>query len=58
MADLWQDEGFGAGGAVGDEGADDDWDEGEESIELSIDDGFDNPVELEDEDGWGDEEDS
>jgi hypothetical protein len=45
MSDLWQDEGFGSA-AIGD--ADDDWDEGEESIETTLEDGFDDPEELED----------
>jgi hypothetical protein len=46
MGDLWQEEGFGSA-AVGD--ADDDWDEGEESIDTSLEDGFDDPEDLEDE---------
>ena len=47
MADLWQDEGFGAGGSgVGEALAGDDWDEGEESIETDIEDGFDDPEEI------------
>jgi hypothetical protein len=54
MADLWQEEGF-AGAAAGD-GSDDDWDEGEESTDLSLEDGFDDPDSPEDDDeGWGDE---
>jgi hypothetical protein len=57
MGDLWQDEGFGSAGAVGDGSGDDDWDEGEESLELSLEDGFDDPVELEDEDGWVEDDD-
>jgi hypothetical protein len=56
MGDLWQDEGFGTSGAVGADAGDDDWDEGEESIELSLEDGFDDPDELENDDGWGDED--
>lgn len=51
MSDLWQDEGFGAAAAVGDASGDDDWDEGEESLESVLEDGFDDPDELE-EDGW------
>ena len=56
MSDLWQEEGFGSAGAAGD-GNDDDWDEGEESIDLSLEDGFDDPEDsLEEEDeGWRDE---
>jgi hypothetical protein len=47
MTDLWQDEGFGSGGGIDQafEG-EDDWDEGEESIEADIEDGFDDPEEL------------
>jgi len=49
MADLWQDEGFGGGGSGVDEAfAGDDWDEGEESIETDVEDGFDDPDEVED----------
>jgi hypothetical protein len=56
MSDLWQDEGFGSAGAAGG-GDDDDWDEGEESIELSLEDGFDDPDDAEqlEDDGWGEE---
>jgi hypothetical protein len=53
MSDLWEDEGFGSGGAE-EAGSEDDWDEGEESIELSLEDGFDDPDELDD-DGWTEE---
>lgn len=52
MGDLWQDEGFGAPSAA--EDGDDDWDEGDESIETALEDGFDDPDEPED-DGWADE---
>jgi hypothetical protein len=45
MGDLWQDEGFGSA-AVGDA---DDWDEGEESLDTSLEDGFDDPEDAEDE---------
>lgn len=50
MADLWQDEGFGNGSGLSQavEGKDD-WDEGEESIETDVEDGLDDPEELEDE---------
>jgi hypothetical protein len=55
MADLWQEEGFGSAGAASD-GSDDDWDEGEESIDLSLEDGFDDPDSVEEDDeGWSDE---
>ena len=50
MGDLWQDEGFGSIGAVGDVSSDD-WDEGEESLDTSLEDAFDDPDELED-DSW------
>lgn len=46
MTDLWQDEGFGGSGAGGG-GVDDDWDEGEESLDTSLEDGFDDPDEAE-----------
>jgi hypothetical protein len=52
MGDLWQDEGFGGVGAVGD--VDGDWDEGDESLDTTLEDGFDDPDERED-DGWDDE---
>jgi hypothetical protein len=52
MRDLWQDDG--GAGAAGDRTGDDDWDEGEESLDASLEDGFDDPDgldnELEDED--------
>ena len=56
MGDLWQDEGFGERRAVGDASGDDDWDEGDESLETSLEDGFDDPDELDD-DELGDEDD-
>ena len=46
MTDLWEDEGFGSGGGP-QEGGDDDWDEGDESIDTALEDGFDDPDELE-----------
>jgi hypothetical protein len=54
MGDLWQEEGFGGAGAAGD-GNDDDWDEGEESLDLSLEDGFDDAEELDEDEGWDDE---
>jgi hypothetical protein len=48
MGELWQDEGFGGAAAAGD--ADDDWDEGEESIDTSVEDGFDDPDDVEEDD--------
>ena len=49
MGDLWQDEGFGGAGAVAD--GDDDWDKGDKSIDSTLEDGLDDPDELDD-DGW------
>jgi hypothetical protein len=49
MADLWDDDGFGSGGAAPEADGEDDWDEGAESLDTSVEDGFDDPVELEDE---------
>ncbi len=54
MGDLWQDEGFGGVGAVGDLDGDDDWDEGDESLDTTLEDGFDDPDELE-HDGSGED---
>lgn len=56
MGDLWQDEGFGSVGAVGDATGEDDWDEGEESLETTVEDGFDDPDALA-EDGWDEDSD-
>jgi hypothetical protein len=53
MDDLWQDEGFGGVGAVS-HVDDDGWDAGEENVDLTLEDGFDGPDELEDE-GWEDD---
>ncbi len=57
MADLWQDEGFGSRSGLSQAvKGDDDWDEGEESIETDVEDGFDDPEESdEDEESWEDE---
>lgn len=41
MGDPWQDEGF---------GGENDWDEGKESLETELEDGFPDPAELELED--------
>jgi len=50
VTDPWEDEGFGGGGAVPGGDGDDDWDEGEESLESTLEDAFDDPEsELEDE---------
>lgn len=58
MADLWQDEGFGSGSGLTEGIAgDDDWDEGEESIETDVEDGFEDPANDEDEEeAWEDVE--
>ncbi len=57
MADLWQDEGFGSGSGHGlAVGGDDDWDEGEESIETDVEDGFDDPDDSADEESWDDDD--
>jgi hypothetical protein len=56
MSDLWEDEGFGSAGATPDADGDDDWDEGDESIETALEDGFDDPDGLDDEDFDEDEE--
>ena len=48
MGDLWQDEGFGSAGAAGETSGDDEWDEGDESLDTSLEDGFDDPEELDD----------
>ena len=45
MSDLWEDEGFGSGGATLDAHGDD-WDEGEESLESTVEDGLDDPDEV------------
>jgi hypothetical protein len=49
VTDLWEDEGFGSG-AGPDEGTEDDWDEGDESLDTPVEDGFDDPDDLTDED--------
>jgi hypothetical protein len=55
VTDLWQDEGFGTGGGLGQAfDGDDDWDEGEESLETDVEDGLDDPEESEDEESWED----
>jgi hypothetical protein len=46
VGDLWQDEGFGGVGSAEDELVVDDWDEGEESIEATLEDDFDHPDAL------------
>jgi hypothetical protein len=48
MTDLWEDEGFGGAGGTPDADGEDDWDEGDESLESALEDGFDDPEELDD----------
>ncbi len=48
MSELWEDEGFGTGGAAPADG-DDDWDEEDESLEPGLGDGLDDSDELEEE---------
>lgn len=55
MGDLWDDDGFGKSGAAPEANGDDDWDEGDESLDTSVEDGFDDPDEVED-GGLDDEE--
>jgi hypothetical protein len=55
VTDLWEDEGFGSGGAADEVAGEDDWDEGEESLETTLEDELDDPNELEDELGDDDE---
>ena len=56
MSDQWDDEGFG-GAAPGGGGTDDDWDEGEESLETELEDGFDDPEGESDDEDWDEGED-
>jgi hypothetical protein len=49
MSDLWEDEGLGAGDAAPAEDGNDDWDEGDESLETGLEDGLDDSDELDDE---------
>lgn len=46
MGDLWDDDGFG-GGADPEANGEDAWDEGEESLDTSLEDGFDDPGSVE-----------
>ena len=55
MSDQWDDEGFG-GAAPSGAGTDDDWDEGEESLETELEDGFDDPDGESDDEDWGEGE--
>jgi hypothetical protein len=54
MGDLWQDEDFGSA-TVGE--SDDDWDEGDQSIETALEDGFDDPDDPEEPDDDFDDDD-
>ena len=51
MSDQWDDEGIGDA-APGAGGTDDDWDEGEESLETELEDGFDDPDGESDDEDW------
>ena len=52
MSDLWEAEGgFGDGSPVDEVADDDDWDEGEESLETSLEDAFDDPEEPDEDAG-------
>jgi hypothetical protein len=53
MSELWEDEGFGSGGSIDEVAGGDDWDEGEESLETTLEDAFDDPDELDDLDDEG-----
>jgi hypothetical protein len=53
MTDLWEDEGFGSAGAAPDATGEDDWEEGDESSDSTLEGGFDDPSEPDDED-WAD----
>ncbi|HET9436587.1 MAG TPA: hypothetical protein VFO64_00180 [Gaiellaceae bacterium] len=55
MGDLWDDEGFGSGAAAPEADAEDEWDEGEESLDTALEDGFDDPDALDS--GWADDDD-
>jgi hypothetical protein len=54
MGDLWDDDGFGGSGADPEADGEDDWDEGEESLDTSLEDGFDDPDVIEG-DAWDDD---
>jgi hypothetical protein len=55
MGDLWPDEGFGSGSGLEGLEAENDWDEGEESLETDVEDAFDDPEEADgDEGSWED----
>lgn len=56
MGDVWDDEGFGSGDAAPESDGEDDWDEGEESLDTSLEDGFDEPDGESGEDAWDDDE--
>jgi hypothetical protein len=55
MTDLWEDEGFGGAGASPDADGEDDWNDGDESVGSALEDGLDDPSELDDE-AWDDSE--
>jgi hypothetical protein len=57
MGDLWDDDGFGGGGAAAPElNGDDAWDEGEESLTTSLEDGFDDAARSPEDDSWDDDD--
>jgi hypothetical protein len=55
MSDQWDDEGFG-GATPGGGGTEDDWDEGEQSLETESEGGFDDPASESDDDWDGGDE--
>lgn len=57
MGDLWSEEGFGDGGFGGEGfGEDDDWDEGEESLETDLEEGFEDQAALDEDAPWAEVE--
>jgi hypothetical protein len=50
MTDLWEDEGFGSAGGPQDEDGEDGWDEEDEALESTLEDGLDDPADPKDED--------
>ena len=52
MGDLWSEEGFGDGGFGGEGFGADEWDEGEESLETDLEEGFEDPEERDEDLPW------
>jgi hypothetical protein len=52
MTDLWESEGFGGEAPDPGDGGDDDWDEGDESLETGLEDGFVDPDDELDDESW------